>query len=106
MAAKKGRARKRGVTAAQIKAARANKALLDRLEMWTPRQASDWAGMNYRALMRLIKARAVPCIVGEPARPGAGERRVYMVPKRAFQKWLECIEPPAANNNPTNVNAA
>jgi len=62
---------------------------LNRLPVWTVAQASQWSGIKYRALMRLIRAGVVPVIEHAPARPTTSSRRAYMISRVRFVAWLE-----------------
>jgi hypothetical protein len=70
---------------------------LDRIQVWTPRQAAKWSGIKYRVLLRLIKANMVPYIACATERPAASDHRIYLIPRIPFQRWLNSIGPNAAS---------
>jgi hypothetical protein len=74
-----------------------------RLQVWTPRQASEWSGFKYRMLLRLIRAGVVPHILCAPERPAVSGKRIIMIPRVAFQKWLESIGQPDTTTTTTNI---
>jgi hypothetical protein len=88
MAARKNRAKKRGGRAARAKRKPVD---LLRLQVWTPRQACAWSGFKYRVLLRLLKAGVVPHILAAPARQTISNKRIYLIPRVPFQRWLESI---------------
>jgi hypothetical protein len=79
------------------------KALLHQVNNWTPVQASEWSGIRYRTLLRLLKEGLVPSIqVGDAQNqemPDGKRRRraasTWVIPRVAFMKWFENIGAPA-----------
>ena len=71
---------------------------------WTPKIAAAWAGMPERALYRLLREGAVPCLpMGEsqiqnwPRAHDKKRRRAcfrYVIPRVAFIRWWESIGKP------------
>jgi hypothetical protein len=45
--------------------------------------------MKYEILERFLRAGAIPIIRCEPARPAKSQRRIRLISKVAFQRWLE-----------------
>ena len=78
--------------ATKTKRAKRKPVNLDRIPVWTPTQASQWSGIKYRTLLRMIRAGVVPCIRCEPARAAAPKRKL-LIPREPFQKWLANIGP-------------
>lgn len=80
----------------------ADKRALSQLNKWTPQQAAEWSGINYRALLRLLKEGHVPAIPLGPRQMqnmGKGKRRrractTYAIPRRAFVRWFQNIGAP------------
>jgi hypothetical protein len=75
---------------------------LETLNVWSPSQTARWSGINYRQLMRLLHAGVIPHIVGAPARPTATSKRVYLIPREAFQRWLRNVGQSDATTNANN----
>jgi hypothetical protein len=73
---------------------------LDRLQVWTPAQAAQWSGMKYRLLLRFLRDGRVPYIEAAPAnRETATSRRIYLIPREPFQKWLTGITAPGPDRD-------
>jgi hypothetical protein len=76
----------------------------ERLNTWTPAIAAEWAGIPLRALYRLLREGAVPCIpMGDTqnqnwpkGRNGKRKRTCYrfIIPRVAFVKAWESIGKP------------
>jgi hypothetical protein len=69
---------------------------------WTAQEASAWAKIPYRALLRMFKNGEAPCLwLGDPQeqRMGRGRKKRrracgrFLVPKTAFVHWYESIQP-------------
>jgi hypothetical protein len=69
---------------------------LELLQVWSVRQTCQWSGFKYRVLLRLLRARIVPHILAEPARRAVSEKRMYLIPRVPFQRWLNSIGPSGA----------
>jgi hypothetical protein len=79
--------------ATKAKRAKRKPVNLDRIPVWTPRQASRWSGIRYRLFLRLLHAGMVPHITCATARPATSDHRIYLIPREPFQKWLNSIGP-------------
>jgi hypothetical protein len=79
--------------ATKAKRAKRKPVNLNRIPVWNPHQASQWSGIKYRLFLRLLHAGMVPHIVCATARPAASQKRIYLIPREPFQKWLNSIGP-------------
>lgn len=78
------------------------RALLHQTNTWTPEQAAEWSGIQYRTLLRLLKEGLVPTIpIGRTQSQNMGKgkprRRAcakFIIPRVAFQRWFENIGAP------------
>jgi hypothetical protein len=78
-------------------------ALLLQKNNWVAQEAADWSGIEYRTLLKLLKAGLVPTIpIGKPQvhNMGKGKRRKhracskFIIPRVAFMRWFENIGAP------------
>jgi hypothetical protein len=80
------------------------KALDFERQTWTPAMASEWSGIPYRTLYRLLREGLVPCIpIGESqtqkwpkGKTGKRSRACFrfVIPRVSFINWLESIGKP------------
>jgi hypothetical protein len=74
------------------------------LNVWTPKQAAEWAGISYRQLLKLLHEGLLPAIPVGPRQTqkmGGGRKRVrqlakYIIPRVAFIAAWESYSTPSS----------
>ncbi len=78
------------------------RALFYQKNNWTPQEASEWSGIKYRTLLKLLREGLVPTIpIGKSLThkmPNGKRRRrachTYLIPRVAFMRWYENLGAP------------